>query len=70
MRMVTCATRLYEQQNEKLLKLKEKTGICVSSLIREAVHDYLELKEGIEAKKYDDWIFNEYEDPPVKEDDP
>ena len=62
MKMVTCSTRLYEKQNEKLLEIKEATGICVSSLIREAVRDYLEAKAAIKAKKYDDWIFFEYED--------
>jgi|TARA_X000000368_G_scaffold392879_1_gene358103 predicted DNA-binding protein len=63
MRMVTCSTRLYEPENEKLLKIKEETGTCISSLIREAVCDYLETKEGIQAKQADDWLFEEYEEP-------
>ena len=63
MRMVTCSTRLYEPENEKLLELKKETGECVSSLIRQAVCDYLETKEGIKAKQADDWLFEEYEEP-------
>ena len=70
MRMVTCSTRLYEPENEKLLKIKEKTGICISSLIREAVCDYQETKEGIQAKQADDWLFEEYEEPLDQEADP
>ena len=62
MRMVTCSTRLYEPENEKLLKIKEETGTCISSLIREAVCDYLEAKEGIKAKQVDDWLFEEYDE--------
>ena len=99
MRMVTCSTRLYEPENEKLLKIKEETGTCISSLIREAVCDYLEAKEeetgekpelitlndfndmevhavsttkqeqdpAIIAKRQDDWLFGEYEDPKTTE---
>ena len=70
MRMVTCSTRLYEPENEKLLKIKEETGTCISSLIREAVCDYLETKEGIQAKQADDWLFEEYEEPLDQEADP
>ena len=62
MRMVTCSTRLYEPENEKLLKIKEETGTCISSLIREAVCDYLETKEGIQAKQIDDCFFQDYEE--------
>jgi len=62
MKMITCTTRLYENQNQRLLEIKEETGLPVSQLIREAVRDYLETKAAIKAKKYDDWIFNEYEE--------
>ena len=61
--MITSSTRLSKQETEKLQKLKEETGICISSLIREAVCDYLETKEGIQAKQADDWLFEEYEEP-------
>ena len=48
MRTVTCSTRLSEPENEKLLKIKEETGTCISSLIREAVCYYLaEQKVGL-----------------------
>ena len=76
MRMITCSTRLYEPENEKLLKIKEETGTCISSLIREAVCNYLETKEETEsieldpaiiAKRQDDWLFGEYEDPKTTE---
>ena len=60
--MITSSTRLSEEETEKLLKIKKKTGITISSLIREAVCDYLEVKEGIKAKKADDWLFEEYEE--------
>jgi len=60
--MITSSTRLSEEETEKLQKLKEETGITISSLIREAVCDYLETKEGIKAKKADDWLFEEYEE--------
>ena len=43
--MITSSTRLSEEETEKLLKIKEETGITISSLIREAVCDYLEAKE-------------------------
>ena len=74
MRMVTCSTRLYEPENEKLLELKEETGECISSLIREAVCFYLretgnaptdteeEEKLAIRAKQIDDWWFQEYQE--------
>lgn len=62
MKLITCTTRLYENQNQRLLEIKEETGLPVSSLIREAVRDYLEAKAAVKAKKYDDWIFNEYEE--------
>ena len=62
MKLITCTTRLYENQNQRLLEIKEETGLPVSQLIREAVRDYLEAKAAIKAKKYDDWIFNEYEE--------
>ena len=61
--MITSSTRLSKQETEKLLKLKEETGTCISSLIREAVCDYLETKEGIQAKQIDDCFFQEYEEP-------
>ena len=60
--MITSSTRLSKEETEKLLKIKEETGICISSLIREAVCDYLETKEGIQAKQADDWLFEEYEE--------
>jgi len=65
MKLITCTTRLYENQNQRLLEIKEETGLPVSQLIREAVRDYLETKAAIKAKKYDDWIFNEYEEVPT-----
>ena len=61
--MITSSTRLSKQETEKLLKLKEETGTCISSLIREAVCDYLATKEGIQAKQIDDCFFQEYEEP-------
>ena len=60
--MITSSTRLSEEETEKLLKIKEETGITISSLIREAVCDYLETKEGIEAKQIDDCFFQDYEE--------
>ena len=68
--MITSSTRLSKEETEKLLKIKEETGICISSLIREAVCDYLETKEGIQAKQADDWLFEEYEEPLDQEADP
>ena len=65
--MITSSTRLSKEETEKLLKIKEETGITISSLIREAVCDYLETKEGIKAKQVDDWLFEEYEDPKTTE---
>ena len=65
--MITSSTRLTKEETEKLLKIKEETGITISSLIREAVCDYLETKEGIKAKQVDDWLFEEYEDPKTTE---
>ena len=47
--MITSSTRLSKEETEKLLKIKEETGTCISSLIREAVCDYLATKEGIQA---------------------
>ena len=61
--MITSSTRLSKEETEKLLKIKEETGICISSLIREAVCDYLETKEGIQAKQIDDCFFQDYEEP-------
>jgi predicted DNA-binding protein len=61
--MITSSTRLSKEETEKLLKIKEETGTCISSLIREAVCDYLETKEGIQAKQIDDCFFQEYEEP-------
>ena len=61
--MITSSTRLSKQETEKLLRLKEETGICISSLIREAVCDYLATKEGIQAKQIDDCFFQDYEEP-------
>jgi len=74
--MITSSTRLSKEETEKLLKIKEETGTCISSLIREAVCDYLATKEGTEsieldpaiiAKRQDDWLFGEYEDPKTTE---
>ena len=60
--MITSSTRLSKEETEKLLKIKEETGTCISSLIREAVCDYLATKEGIQAKQIDDCFFQEYEE--------
>ncbi len=60
--MITSSTRLSKEETEKLLKIKEETGTCISSLIREAVCDYLETKEGIQAKQIDDCFFQDYEE--------
>ena len=61
--MITSSTRLSKEETDKLLKIKEETGTCISSLIREAVCDYLETKEGIQAKQIDDCFFQDYEEP-------
>ena len=60
--MITSSPRLSKEETEQLLKIKEETGTCISSLIREAVCDYLETKEGIQAKQIDDCFFQDYEE--------
>tara|TARA_R100001463_G_C3512180_1_gene220054 strand:+ start:1001 stop:1234 length:234 start_codon:yes stop_codon:yes gene_type:complete len=73
MRTVTCSTRLSEPENEKLLEIKEETGTCISTLIRDAVCFYLretghaprtpeEEQLSIKAKQQDDLFFQEYEE--------
>jgi len=73
MRTVTCSTRLSEPENEKLLEIKNETGTCISSLIREAVCFYLretghaprtpeEEQLAIKAKQQDDFLFQEYQE--------
>jgi len=70
MMMITSSTRLSKEETEKLKRIKTQTGQCISSLIREAVCNYLEEREGIEAKRADDWLFEEYEEPLDQEADP
>ena len=60
--MITSSTRLSEEETEKLQKLKEETGTCISSLIREAVCDYLEAKEEETGEKPELITLNDFND--------
>jgi len=68
--MITSSVRLSKEETDKLKQIKTQTGLCMSALIREAVCTYLEEREGIEAKRADDWLFEEYEEPLDQEADP
>tara|TARA_R100001082_G_scaffold94712_1_gene61706 strand:+ start:9400 stop:9627 length:228 start_codon:yes stop_codon:yes gene_type:complete len=61
--LVTCATRISPEHLKELKKVSKSTGSSVSTLIREAVIDYLEENKAIKAQKADSWIFQEYEEP-------
>ena len=60
--MITSSTRLAKEETEKLLKIKEETGITISSLIREAVCDYLEAKEEETGEKPELITLNDFKD--------